>query len=91
MTRPTISARRIELRQVRRDVTQQLARCRAPGPAPMPSRSVSACIAISAAAPPVKPRNAAGEMKLRERAEAQRADGNCITPTSTVTASTSWM
>ena len=46
------------------DVTQHRRRRCARLGSTMPSRSRSACTAISSAAPPVKPRSAAGEMKL---------------------------
>ena len=56
-----------------------------------PSRSVSACSAISAAAPLVKPCSADGEMKLASAPRRSAPISHCITPTSTVTASASWM
>jgi hypothetical protein len=56
-----------------------------------PSRSVSECTAISAAAPVMKPRSAEGEMKLATEPRRSAPISHCITPTSTVTASASWM
>ena len=67
----------------------------APVPCPSgegrPSRSVSECSAISAAAPVMKPRNADGEMKFATPPRRSAPISHCISPTSTVTASASWM
>ncbi len=73
------------------------ARCTSSAPVPClsagtrPSRSVSECTAISAAAPLMKPRSAEGEMKLARPPSRSTPISHCISPTSTVTASASWM
>ncbi|CFE03591.1 Uncharacterised protein [Bordetella pertussis] len=56
-----------------------------------PSASLSACTAISSAAPLVKPNSAEGEMKLASEPSRSRPTASCITPTRMVTASAIWI
>ncbi len=58
-----------------------------PASGPKPNRSRNAWIAISAAAPPVKPSSAAGEMKLASVPSRNAPTPNCSTPTTIVTVS----
>ena len=57
----------------------------------MPSSLGRLCRTISAAAPLVKPRRAAGEMKLASPPSRSAPISHCIAPTSSVTPSASWM
>ena len=56
-----------------------------------PSRSGSACTAISTAAPDVNPNSAAGEMKLASEPRRNAPISHCMTPTMTVTTSAIWI
>jgi hypothetical protein len=60
-------------------------------PLAMPSRFGRLCRAIRAAAPLVKPRNAAGEMKFASPPSRSAPISHCISPTTSVTPRASWM